>query len=57
MLNIDINNIAFEGKVILSLESTNPEGRPAGRMEKLGLEPATAQVELGPRLHKIFFGS
>ena len=47
ILTIDINNMAFEGKVILSLESTIPEGRLAGRTEKLGIEPATAQLELG----------
>ena len=45
------NNFAFEVKVILGLESTIPEGRPAGRLagrtEKLGIEPATAQLELG----------
>ena len=32
---------------MLDLESTIPDGRPAGRTEKLGIEPATAQLELG----------
>ena len=45
------NIFAFEVKVILGLESTISEGRsaglPAGRTEKLGIEPATAQLELG----------
>ena len=54
-LIIDMNNFAFEVKVILDLESTIPDGRPAGqtarrpagRPEKLGIEPATARLELG----------
>ena len=29
------------------LESTILDGRPVGRTEKLGIEPATAQLELG----------
>ena len=32
---------------MLDLESTIPDGRPVGRTEKLGIEPATAQLELG----------
>ena len=46
-LTIEINNFAIEGKVILGLESTTPYGRLAGRTEKLGIEPVTAQSELG----------
>ena len=50
-----MNNLTFEVKAILGLESTIqegqpvgfPDGRPAGRMEKLGIEPATTQLELG----------
>ena len=56
-LTIETNNFTFEVKVILGLESTIPEGRPgrpacptAGRPEMLGLEPASAQLELGLRL-------
>ena len=41
------NNFAFEVRVILGLESTIPDGLPACRMDKLGIEPATAQLELG----------
>ena len=33
--------------MIQGLESTIPEGRLAGRTEKLVIEPATAQLELG----------
>ena len=32
---------------MLDLESTIPDGLPDGRTEKLGIEPATAQLELG----------
>ena len=34
-LSIETNNFAFEVKVILGLESSISEGRPAGRTEKL----------------------
>ena len=50
-----MNNLTFEVKAILGLESTIqegqpaglPDGRPDGRTEKLGIEPATTQSELG----------
>ena len=32
---------------MLDLESTIPDGRPVGRTEKMGIEPATAKLELG----------
>ena len=38
-----MNNFAFEVKVILDLESTILDGRT----ERLGIEPATAQLKLG----------
>ena len=46
-----MNNFAFEVKVILGLERTILDSRN----EKLGIEPATAQLELelGPNLTKI----
>ena len=45
---METNNFAFEVKVILGLKSTIPDGRPAACWtEKLGIEPATAQLELG----------
>ena len=46
-----MNNLTFEVKAILGLESTIQEGQPAGfpdgRPDKLGIEPATTQSELG----------
>ena len=44
-LTIEINNFAFEVKVILGLKSTIPDGRldggwVDGRTEKLRIEPA-----------------
>ena len=40
-----IDNFAFEVEVILGLQSTIPDGWPG--TGKLGLEPATAHLELG----------
>ena len=54
-LAINIYNFDFEVEVILGLESTIPEGRQAGRTEKLGIEPATAQLELGLGLSLAIF--
>ena len=42
-----MNNFPFEVKVMQGLESTILDGRPVGRTEKLGIEPASAQLELG----------
>ena len=46
-LTIQTNNFVFEIKVMLDLESTIPDGWPAGWTEKLEIEPATAQLEPG----------
>ena len=40
---------------MLGLESTIPEDRPAGQTEKLGIEPARAQLELGLGLSLAIF--
>ena len=39
-LNITTNNIALDGEVQFSLQSTILDGRTVGRTEKLGIEPA-----------------